>query len=185
MANCAHIVHKHERRKIACFVLFFPGGFWGLNYLKPFHAAHVSHVLFLGTDRYQEFLHLYFSDGKIWISPGERRAQDVSSSWVGLCFFSVSPVLVVVPGTHQVLSKCFLGQYLTNVSEKSDNNNAGCERSSAKLSVQNFILSPWDFEFYLFQCLMLTMMSFLKFGMTSTPGHCALLHGDFTALLSL
>ena len=47
---------------------------------------------------------------------------------------------VVVPGTYQVLSKCFLGEYLMNVSKKINNNNAGCEQSTAKLSVQNFIL---------------------------------------------
>lgn len=60
---------------------------------------------------------------------------------LGLCFFFVSPVPIVVPGIYQVLSKCFLGEYLMNVLENNNNNNAGCEQSSAKLSAQNFILS--------------------------------------------
>lgn len=69
----------------------------------------------------------------------KRGTQGVSSSRGSAVPFE-SPVPVVVPGTYQVLSKCFLGEYLMNVSKKINNNNAGCEQSTAKLSVQNFIL---------------------------------------------
>lgn len=47
----------------------------------------------------------------------KRGTQGVSSSRGSAVPFE-SPVPVVVPGTYQVLSKCFLGEYLMNVSKK-------------------------------------------------------------------
>lgn len=100
-----------------------------------------------------------------------------------LCFFFVSPVPIVVPGTQQVPGKCFLGEYSMNVSENNNNNNSGCEQR-AQLSVQNFILSQW-LQVHAQKCLMFKIMSFLKFCRTSTSGYYALIHCDFMALLSL
>ena len=65
---------------------------------------------------------------------------------------------VVVSGTYQVLSKCFLGEYLMNVSKKKiNNNNAGCEQSTSFCN---------DFKFFYFlktfSCLCFSV-SFIDF----------------------
>lgn len=182
MVNYAHILHKLEKRKIA----FFFGDFWALNYLKHFHWAHIFYILFLSIDRYQEFMNAYFFQMEnLNFTMGNDKLRTWAPLGVGAVLFLCFPVPIVVPGTYQVPSKCFLSEYLMNVSEK-NNNNAGCEQSSAKLSAQNFILSQW-FQVLLLipKCLMFKIMFFLKFCMISTRGYHELIHCDFIALSSL
>lgn len=97
MANCTHIFHKDETRKFACCCFFSPLG--TSEFLIIWNTS-IELIFFLGINKYQEFINLYFSHGKSEFHDGKWWAQDVSSSWGWSCAFSLSPLCPLLFPEH-------------------------------------------------------------------------------------